>query len=345
MVNFAEGMANNSTETSNHEENVSEILTDAIIWAVIGVVTVITNFSIFVCTVTSNINQNLFFTVLNSSFLIGILFGGFYILPQWAAEYFTSEIPGLCFLLPSLGSLLLLCYNLHQCFISIDRYYAVKWPICYRKKIHKSCYIYFITAIWLFSLLFVSIPFMTYRIVEVENCTNLSDEAAENVFLFITFIATNILPVIIIIFCYANIYHKFYRQRSKTFALTTSANQQSKRSVDNKTIKASIQMGFLVIIFMVLMLPSTFIFTFGSLGLMSSLPGIVAYHLHIVSRYVSFLYPAVNPLLYCYFVDSIRSAVKSKILTKLCFHNENSVSVYQERNNSGTVLVNYTSNS
>lgn len=280
------------------------------LWIALSGLILLTNTLLFVCLITSKSIRTSSDIILTSTFLIGMLFG-LYIIPRRVLFKSIRHIGILCSILKPFGEFLMLNYNLHQCFISLDRYFAVNWAVKYRNRAHKALYKRIIFAIWIFSMVFTYIPILSYRVLSIHKCYYYSDSTSERIYNYWKVICGYYLPFLIIILCYTKIFFTFFSFRVKPtiapnqYRLTPSANK--------KTIYASVQMGILAILFILMMLSNTSSFLFRELKRVPT----EWYHrlrsIAINTLYVSYSYPALNPLLYAYFIESIRSAVVEKI--------------------------------
>ncbi|EDV21880.1 uncharacterized protein TRIADDRAFT_59534 [Trichoplax adhaerens] len=279
------------------------------LWTAIGVIAVITNSVLFLSLILSRSLRNQSHVIISSSFVIGILFGGIYILPRWAAFDYFRQFGLICSIMPLLGSAFLLNYNLHQCFTSLDRYFAVKWPIKYRRKVHKRLYLYIVVILWVFSFATAFIPAMTFRPLSSSHCVVHSGNfLAERIFAYWKFLGWFFVPVTVIVFCYSQTFYMIYSKRKKSVAPSISCNYRLGKTTSKKTINASIQMGILAAIFIVMMLPYTCGFIISEFGRILPISVQFILNMQFITRYIAFSYPAINPLLYAYFVDTIRHA-------------------------------------
>ena len=280
------------------------------LWIILSGFIILTNTFLFVCLMTSKSNRTSSDTILTSTFLIGMLFG-LYIIPRRVVFTRIRQVGIACSILRQSGQLLMLNYNLHQCFISLDRYFAVNWAVKYRNKVHKLLYRRIIVGIWVFSIVFSYVPLITFRITSLNRFIRYSESNLERIYNYWKIICGYYLPFLIIIICYAKIFYTFFRLRSKP---TISPYQHRfTPSVTRKTIYASAQMGILAMLFIMMTLSNTSSFLLRELRI---IPTEWYYRLHniaISTLYVTYSYPALNPLLYAYFIDSIRSAVLKKV--------------------------------
>ncbi|RDD38812.1 Trace amine-associated receptor 1 [Trichoplax sp. H2] len=278
------------------------------IWLFIGVFTVITNSALLLSLRTSNIRRSPSNMLIESTFVIGILFGGMYIIPRWTAIKYIYKFGYFCSMLPPLGASLFLNYNLHQCLICLYRWFAIKNSLQLYKSIKRKLSI-FLSASWILSFIMGYMPLMTYRKIRHDRCVTSSDNLpAKKIYHCWQFFALFILPATVIVICYSKILHVFYTQRRKVFTtrIISGISDVIKRIPNSRTVKASLQIGLLAIIFVVMIAPYVCVYTLSILGFIKPEPNDIIYSLHKALQYLAFLYPAVNPLLYAYFIDSIR---------------------------------------
>lgn len=316
-------MASNMTNVSYCLTNLRAV-NDYRIWICIGIFTVLCNLVLFISMATSKSIRNPSNVIISSSFFIGILFGGIYILPRWGTPYY-HRLNVFCAFLPILGSSFLLNYNLHQCLISIDRLIAIRWPIMYRHSIKPKHYIIAVMCLWIFSLLISSVPIMTFRIIPMNGCNPISYTTQEIKFHLILFFGLFYVPIILIVGCYSYIFYKIFWKNPKSKLINVNDASIQISINTRKAISASKQMFYLTLLFLFTLFPyfcsyQVNILTIGlSNGLLDrfyKLPCWVRLTLPLVTRYIAFLYPAINPLMYAYFVKGIRTAVHDYFLSK-----------------------------
>ena len=288
-------------------------------WIVIGITGTITNLLLFLSLISSKSLRNPSHIIITSSFLVGIFFNGLYILPRWAAFGYFHRYPIICTILPLLGAAFLFNYNLHQCFISMDRYFAVKWPVRYRRCIHKRSYFYVLLYFWGFTLITAFIPVMTFRPFNSKRCVlHSGNHVAERIFAYWNFFGWFFVPIVVIIFCYAKTFHLIFNKRRKSVAPNITASYRPMQLDNKKTINASVQMAILALIFIVMMLPYTCVFIVSEIRQIAFISPQTLFDMIFITRYIAFSYPAINPILYGYFVGSIRYAVYDRLHLKQC---------------------------
>ncbi|RDD38798.1 Ocellar opsin [Trichoplax sp. H2] len=327
-------MANNTTKNSTADilclseysipENIS-------LWITVGSLAIINNFILFSSLIFTKSAKRSSNIIITSSFFIGILFGALYILPLFSSDFFIN-IPLICSMLPIIGLALLSNYNLHQCLISVDRYIAVRWPIKYRDINNRKFCIAIVLLTWIISFTTAAIPIMTFRQLSLNECIlgyNVIDEAN---FFLVYHLVLFIVPTSIIVYCYCYIYHYIYKKKRTIFSQQAFVQVTEISKLRSKTNQAAIQMSILAIIFIAMIFPFliTFqivLFSFQNIDSFCSLPTWFRNYFAAISRYIAFSYPAVNPLLYGYFLDAIREVLHSryKYLTTSIMHSTNTL--------------------
>lgn len=319
-------MASNTNITLNETQSIRNLTSTLKVrqesteaWTIIGVIGIITNLVLFLSIISSKSLRNPSHIIIASSFLVGVLFNGLYILPRWAAFQYFYQYPIICTILPLLGAAFLFNYNLHQCFISMDRYFAVKWPVKYRRSMHKRLYVNIMVILWGFSLLTAFIPVMTFRPFNSKRCVlHSGNSLAERINAYWQFFGWFFFPFITIIFCYSQIFHMIFGKRRKAIVPNVTASYRPMQLDTKKTINASIQMGILAFIFIVMMLPYTCVFLVSEIRRVAPVSLQTFLDMVFITRYLAFSYPAINPILYGYFVDSIRYAAFDRLNLKQC---------------------------
>ena len=311
-------MVSNLTNiTGTHCLQNLRVVNDYRIWIAIGIFTILCNLVLFISVAASKSIRSQSNVIICSSFFIGVLFGGIYILPRWGTPYY-HQLLVFCEFLPILGSSFLLNYNLHQCLISIDRLIAIRWPILYKQSIKPKHYIIAVICLWIFSLLISCIPIMTYHPISMNSCRPVFYNTPEIQYNLTFFFGLFYIPIALIVGCYSYIFYKIFRKGSKSNSIDVH-NKSSQVTINSKKIiNASKQMFMLTLLFLFMLFPyfcsyQVIILTIGlsnkSLDGFYRLPCWARITMPLVTRYVAFLYPAINPLLYAYFVKSIRMAV------------------------------------
>ncbi|RDD38815.1 Alpha-1A adrenergic receptor [Trichoplax sp. H2] len=291
------------------------------LWFIIGILSIITNSMLLFGISKAKIFRNLTTIIIGSSFVIGILFGGIYVLPRFAIVGYRKW--GLiCSLLPVLGSSFLLNYNLHQCLICFDRLIAVNWPVLYKTTLSQHHYLIAIGMIWTSSLLVAIVPVLTFRPLQISDCILYSsDTTAEEIFLYLLFFGCIFFPITVIVTFYAYIFYVIYMRKRKINQTNASISPVQYSIIRRKTMYASIQMATLTLVFLCMMLPYLLLFLIVRLRSVK-LMSLPLYYFAQFSRYIAFAYPAINPLLYAYFVESIRDALFYRLKSWIYGHEE-----------------------
>lgn len=277
-----------------------------IIGICLGVTTIITNSFIFLIIVTNKKLKSVIFIILSSMFLVGISSASLYILPRWAFSAFIGD-SFYCYILPALGTAFVINLNLHQCLVSLDRYFAVTRPFQYKLRAQTRYVVSILAMIWIVStasaLLPAAFQFGQDPINQCQSQLNGTDLRQDYLAsLTSTFI---ICPIIVIIFCYSRIFYIIKSRSSIAFHQQNNLAQY-KSCMIAKNVKAAQQMAVITMIYILAFLPFVIVYllTHSNPQLGVSL-ALILQLLFIIA----FAVPAINPLLYAYYVTSLREAI------------------------------------
>ncbi|RDD38816.1 Alpha-2B adrenergic receptor [Trichoplax sp. H2] len=274
---------------------------------VVGFLTLINNGILFLIMVSSKslkTNSNM---IISSLFIIGVFYSSIYVIPSFALSHFL--LGKFCAISNAIGISLVLNYNLHQCLISVDRFLAVRWPHHY-KTLKAKHYAVIILLVWLDALASQTIPLLTFRRSQLQDCRiHLASLQAELLYVFWVFIFWYLVPLLIMITCYFYIIYFIYKRRIQINPRSRIFVYQKSITAKDNAFQATIQMALLAGIFFVSMAPFICIITLSTAIL--TRPEVEVYIK--VSYIITLCFPAINPILYAYFVTGIRQVVNMKV--------------------------------
>ncbi|RDD39263.1 Octopamine receptor beta-2R [Trichoplax sp. H2] len=278
------------------------------LWGSIGVMTLLTNIFLFSMIVSCKRLRIISNYIIASMCFVGILIALLYLLPRWTIPIFYRD-PFLCQILPALGQGLLLNLNFHVCLVSLERYIIILYPFWHRQYCCKKVLSWILLTVWFFTVSFPFIPLMTYQPIRQHGCNNyiVVDKAPNLIMYYIYFSVFFFFPVAILISTYTCIFSKIMSGESKV-SKTNSPFVRKRKTLCHISI--------IVGLFIITWLP--FVIAFFALQLREKTQAQL--DVLTVTQYISFSYPAINPLLYTYYTNSIREEIifNIKILLIKC---------------------------
>lgn len=277
----------------------------------IGIVGFITNLAVLSITVTSKHLRARFYIIINSSFVIGILFSSIYVIPTYILPMIHASNL-FCKAINAIGISLMLNYNLHQCCISVDRFLAVRWYYYYRKALQTKHYIIIVSLIWLSSTLSQILPLFAFHPDSMLDCKITWDNSKSKLYYLLwIFIFWIVIPLLIVIASYSYIIYNIYLKRRKIddYNSVKFFKKTHNAKAEERALQASLQMAILAGGFIISMVPFMATMILGDLIIKN--PSIQQFL--NASSVIVLIYPTINPVLYVYFDSSIREAVIAKV--------------------------------
>ena len=320
-------MANNSTNVNDSQINESAFdwyIFSQVYWGIIGALTVVTNALLLLLILLRRKLWTFSHRIIASMAVVGVLFGAIYILPRWANPYGLNT-PILCDITRQIGQSLVINLNVHICVISFDRYFAVMYPFHYPRRSTTRNLILLILAIWSVATIIPMLPLVTFRPVNASYCTIwANDLVAEKAFLFSMFSILFFLPLAVILITYIRIISTSFAHRQRMNSFNQKMTRRRSLSIIIYDIKALRQMAILLVVFCLGFCPFVIMFIIQQEKISDSTTQVRSEAL-VITTFIAFSYPALNPLMYGYFSPDIRSEC-FKVFWKSCiFSKKNSL--------------------
>ncbi|EDV21988.1 uncharacterized protein TRIADDRAFT_59535 [Trichoplax adhaerens] len=277
-----------------------------IIGICLGSTTIVTNLFMVLVILSNKKLKSVIFTILSSMFLVGVLSASIYILPRWAFAAFIGD-SFFCYILPAVGTAFVINLNMHQCLVCIDRYMAVTRPFQYKLRAQTRYVIIILLLVWLTSILTALLPAtVTFGQDPINQCQSQLNSTDLRMDYLVGLTTTFILmPMAVIVFCYLRIFYIIKSRSSIIFHQKNNVTQY-KSNMIAKNIKAAQQMAVITTFYIIAFLP------FITVYLMSHSNPKLGRSLALILRLlfiVAFAVPAINPILYAYYVTSLREAI------------------------------------
>ncbi|EDV21184.1 uncharacterized protein TRIADDRAFT_60138 [Trichoplax adhaerens] len=288
-------------------------------FACIGTITVATNSFLLIVLVSKRHLRTASNTLLVSTLIVGILFALLYLIPRWAIPY-TGQLPILCALLPSIGQAFFININLHVCSISLERYICIANPFLYDRIGKRRNFIILIILLWVTSTISQFIPLFTFKPIK-STCYYWADDlVAQRYFLIATFVILFFVPLTIIVVSYCRIYVIVNLHVAQFQQIVKQLNSnKEKLTKDRKAIKQIVAM---ISVFIISFLPFVIEFLiWQDKEFEGSEADIITLR---VTQFLAFSYPAISPLLCCWFKANLRREVKRSL--HLCWQRNDSTS-------------------
>ena len=199
--------------------------------------------------------------------------------------------------------------------VSLQRFFAVKYPFktqSLREK--KACFIV-ISGIWILSMLCSSLNFYTWRLTTVNTTTEcvrrwepaFNSAEADKIEYIVFQVLFSIIPLIILTSVYPRTIVFFYRKR------TPGQLQKHQLKRNEKKYRRITYMLFTVVIVFLVPQTSLTVYVFLSSFAWDSLHPCSKRQVEFVLIYLSYIYQALNPFIYCMFNARYKNGFK-KIL-------------------------------
>ena len=289
---------NYSNQTTHQFHNSREL------WTVIGILTILSNLVLLVCIANSKFTRNLFHVLVGSTFMIGILYGIFFVFPMYSYSKYI-HVSKYCTIMPMLSSAFTFNYILHHLLICIDQYYRIRWPRYYRKFNGKKRWMIIIVALWFIAHLIVAIPIMVFPQLQPWQCYHQVNASAHHALFYIFIIVLFIVPTGVITVIYSLMYYKIHKKYSKVSSFSLNMANRKRPMKKNKAHITAMRMGVLALIFFLMVYP----FAIPMLAIYFRYRDNWLQSILDVTRYTAVFYSALNPLLYSCLIRTVQRSL------------------------------------
>lgn len=274
-------------------------------WFVITILTLITNLSallIIVCRRNLRILSN---AVLCSMFICGCAYAILYLFPCRAMilwQQSSSFVPIIS------GGTLTACYNLHLCAICIDKIISITSPFRHLALKHRKNVVIVISIIWIIAITFSSI--LLIAAIQFRRSPYRDHIIVGQILYTFHFVAIIIMPIILTMLLYIVAFFKVNR-RNRTIRLFVGNTNGQVRQISkaSRNFKIMKQMLAMLGLFTICWLPYCIIIILVEYVYVASIPYLLEQIMYIYP-YLTFSYPAINPILFAYFTISIRDEIR-----------------------------------
>ena len=301
---------NSSNTTTGHFEY-PIVLRRIIIYSIICCATIFSNGLVILVIITKRRLRTVSNALMVSMFITGCLFAILYIFPRWIYPYWTYS-PFLCSILPNTGITLIICSNLHQCAISLDRFLRVTLPFNYDKVARKRYAASVVIVIWIVSIFSGYFLNMFLGFYWSSHChLRYTPEEGEiyRIYYVVTYSVLFFLPLAIIGATYVRI---FVIINSKSRQELYYKRSRAPRSTLHKNLKAAKQVAMMTGIYSICWFPFIILTFITSLAVFGGSSTRTIAILIEIFQYPAFSYHAINPLLYAFITASVNRALTNK---------------------------------
>ncbi|RDD37995.1 Beta-4C adrenergic receptor [Trichoplax sp. H2] len=273
-------------------------------WVTIGICILVANLFVFLIIVCRRRLHNSSNIILCSMFLSGSAIALLYVFPGRVFTVWRRTSIFMCSSTPSFAFASLTCYNLHICGVSLDKSVAIMSPFRHRTISNSRNALILIALIWLISFVASFVPLFTYRPYSNQRCVynpRVQEKIQQDsIFQIVLFVTLVIVPMISTIILYSII---FARINGDSSTLLKSKYRGQKKLMA-KNFKVARQMIFMLGIFAVCWLPFFLMFI-----VQQFIYTLFTVELYNIFRYIAFVYPIINPILFAFFTSSIRAEI------------------------------------
>ncbi|EDV21879.1 uncharacterized protein TRIADDRAFT_59533 [Trichoplax adhaerens] len=284
------------------------VLRRIIIYSIIVAITVGTNSLVIYIIATKKRLRTVSNGLMISMFVTGILFAVLYILPRWIYPYWTHS-PFLCSMLPYTGVCLIVCSNLHQCAISLDRFLRVSLPFSYNNVARKRYAIVVIAIIVIISVISGFFLNIFYGFYHGDVCYVVFTQREifiYRIYLIVVYASLFFAPLAVIFATYIRI---FIIINSKSRQELYYKRSRQPRSTLQKNLKAAKQVAMMTGVYSLCWFPFMILTFVSAIAVFSGSASQTATTLLEAFQYLAFSYHAINPLLYAFITASVNQAL------------------------------------
>ncbi|EDV28700.1 uncharacterized protein TRIADDRAFT_51877 [Trichoplax adhaerens] len=247
---------------------------------------------------------------MGSMFFAGIVFASVYIFPRYVIPEISMQNNIYCSLAGIIAPTAIVIINLHLMMISWDKYHAAHDPFEHRAVKDKKAFgIISSLVIWILAIYTGLLPIiLQFRVIDQRDCSQISyiNIHYERVYYYLVVGIFFVLPFIIKTYFYLSIYQIIKKSTAKAIGDTNKIQDIRKH------YKAAKVIAILVITYFLMWTPFVIYLAFW-IGISSEK---LFYNPQLfksildwrqASQCVAFTYPAINPILYGYFIPDIRN--------------------------------------
>ena len=293
----------------------------SIIWSIIGTIIIINNIAVLAIILSKKKLYTPTNIIMSSMFFDNILFACVYIYPRFTNTRFIESWL-YCSLTTVVGPLSLGIINLHLMAASVDKYMAMRYPILYRNYSSVKLSISITITIWILTFFVAFLPIFTYRPLRPGICLQWlsgSQQYKEQIYNYTIIFFFFLVPMVVMVYSYVRVY---MIAKSHSIGGDDIIKGSTKRDSRHHYKTAYVLMT-LALVYFITWIPfiTCYIFSLAISpldlfkGRYPNYPTAVK-----VSQYLAFSYPAINPILYGYFIPTIRRAFR-KLYDGICHAN------------------------
>lgn len=227
----------------------------------------------------------------------------FFLYPQFVVPYWPERLGLYCNVVEQMGFFFTISISLHHCIISLDRAFAINFPIrygLYSKNLH---IIIMLTVVWIASIAIGFIPLFMLRLPSNNSCINPVVPDFISLLLYIRAYWCIILfcPVLLTIACYTNILFIINSPSRRQVYFRHSRVSRNKLVQNMKTTS---QMIVMTGVYILAWSPYVTVHSIANIGYPEM--AIKLFYSLIVLRYVAYSYVVVCPILHGHYIKAIR---------------------------------------
>ncbi|EDV28702.1 Trace amine-associated receptor 1 [Trichoplax sp. H2] len=292
----------------------------AVVWSLIGAAIIINNLTVMVIIISKKKLYTPTNIIMCSMFFDNILFACVYIYPRFTNPRFIQSWL-YCSLTTVVGPMSLAIINLHLMSASLDKLIAMEYPVMYRNYSSVKVSITITIIIWIVALFTSFLPIFTYRQLRAGVCIQWlsgNQQYKEQIYNYVIICAFFIIPNIVMVYSYVRVY-----MIAKSHSIGDDKIKATYKRDSRHHYKTAYVLMTLAIVYFVTWTPFVVCYIF-SLAITPDdlIHGRYPFYPTAVrvSQYLAFSYPAINPILYGYFIPTIRR-VFMKVYQSTCHPN------------------------
>ncbi|EDV28662.1 uncharacterized protein TRIADDRAFT_51801 [Trichoplax adhaerens] len=226
-----------------------------------------------------------------------------FIYPQYVVPYWPERLGPYCNVLEQIGSLFIASTSFHHCAVSIDRAFAINFPIkygLYSKHLHTTI---LLCSVWLCALLLGFMPIFILRRITDNACINPKYVSLIDLYLYYRVFWGIVLfcPVLITIACYTDI---LYNINSPIRRQVYFCNSRISKTKLMQNLKTTLQMAIMIGAFIVTWSPFIIMHFYISFNKSQDITRDLL--ILEILRFVAFSYIIFCPILHGHYLRMIR---------------------------------------
>lgn len=239
-------------------------------------------------------------------FFDNILFACVYIYPRFTNTNFINSWL-YCSLTTVVGPLSLGIINLHLMSASVDKYVAMQYPVLYRNYSSIKLSISITIFIWILTFFIALLPVFTYRPLIPGVCLQWltgRQQYKEQIYNYTIIFFFFLVPFVIMIYSYIRVY-----MIAKSHSIGDDKIKGRYKRDSRSHYKTAYVLMTLALAYLITWTPFLACYIFSlTISPMDLFQGRYPHYPTAVrvSQYLAFSYPAINPILYGYFIPTIR---------------------------------------